>query len=84
MASTLIIAEDGKVYCVELGDPGTVVELKDEGQEAAATKEAALAMADKSIGLAQIPATGEVAQAECARVIMGTFVNLPLLGDKAD
>ncbi|HEV7667808.1 MAG TPA: hypothetical protein VGS22_04745 [Thermoanaerobaculia bacterium] len=88
MASTLIIAEDGKVYCVTLGDPGEVVELKSGDEtypERAATADAAQKMIDDGVHLADIPAPAqEGIHAAAAQIIMGTFVNLPLLGEKAD
>ncbi len=81
MAETLIIvSETGKVYRVSLGDPSQSIELAaDDPTAIVATQKAA-----EGILIAEIdPAIEQKSAAvgEGIMIIMGTFVNLPLLGD---
>ncbi len=81
MADTLIIvSETGKVYSVTLGDPSQSTELKADDPTAVA----ALKKAAEGVLIAEIDPEVEkksAAVGEGIMIIMGTFVNLPLLGD---
>lgn len=82
MANTLIIvSETGKVYQVTLGDPSLSVELKPDDPTALGAKRKAAAgvlIADVNPEVEKKSAPeGEVA----IMAIMGTFVNLPMMGD---
>lgn len=81
MADNLIIvSETGKVYHVTLGDPSQSIELKPDDPNAIAAKKKAadgVLIADINPEIEQKSA----ASGEAALIIMGTFVNLPLLGD---
>ena len=78
MATNLIIiSETGKVYHVTLGDPSQSVELKPDDPNAVAAKQKAA----EGVLIAEIdPAVEQKAKAT-AIMIMGTFVNLSLIGD---
>jgi len=82
MADTLIIvSESGKVYKVTLGEPSQSVEIPATDPNAIAAKKKAadgvvIAELDKEIEEKKAAASGET-----PIMIMGTFVNLSLLGD---
>jgi hypothetical protein len=85
MADTLIIvSESGKVFKVTLGDPSQSIELKPEDPNAIAAKKKAadgVVIAELDEGIEQKKAA---ASGETPIMIMGTFVNLSLLGDGGD
>jgi len=77
----IIVSESGKVYKVTLGDPSQSVELKPDDPNAIAAKKKAadgvvIAELDSEIEEKKAAASGEM-----PIMIMGTFVNLSLLGD---
>ena len=84
MADTLIIiSESGKVYRVTLGDPSQSVELKPDDPNAIAAKKKAA----EGVMIAEVNPEIEqktTASGELPIMIMGTFVNLSLLGDGGD
>ncbi|HXU33792.1 MAG TPA: hypothetical protein VN851_24750, partial [Thermoanaerobaculia bacterium] len=81
MADTLIIVSDsGKVYRVTLGDPSQSVELKPDDPLALGAKRKAA----EGVLIAEINPDMEKKSAPAGEIgimiIMGTFVNLPMLG----
>ncbi len=81
MASNLVIvSETGKVYHVTLGDPSQSVELKPDDPTAVAARQKAA----EGVLIAELDPAVEQKSAgsgEVAAIIMGTFVNLSLIGD---
>ncbi|MEP7013358.1 MAG: hypothetical protein ABJC13_23810 [Acidobacteriota bacterium] len=82
MADTLfIVSESGKVYQVTLGNPSASTELPDTDPNAIAAKRKAA----EGVLIADVHPESEqkaaAASGEKAFAIMGTFVNLPLIGD---
>jgi hypothetical protein len=78
MADTLfIVSESGKVYQVTLGNPSDSKELPDTDPNSLAAK----AKAGDGVLIADVhPPTDQKTVTGAAFTIMGTFVNLPLIG----
>ncbi|MEP7013357.1 MAG: hypothetical protein ABJC13_23805 [Acidobacteriota bacterium] len=79
MSTIVIVGDDGRVYRITLGDPGEVVELVPQGATAGESI-SPTTVAGTVAAVQKLMDAGEnCATISTAKVIMGTFVKVPLL-----